>query len=71
MMKKLYIKPTTDTTKLASELMVTAWSMKMDGELPGDNIGVGSDTGEGEDVGGDAKSFNVWDVWAEEGEEEE
>lgn len=71
MMKKLYIKPTTDTTKLASELMVTAWSMKMDGELPGDNIGVGPDTEEGENVGGDAKSFNVWDVWAEEVEEEE
>lgn len=71
-MKKIYIKPTIDTMKLAPELMVNPWSMNMDGDLPnGDNVGTGGDIGDGENIGGEAKTFNAWEVWAAEGEEEE
>lgn len=68
-MKKEYIIPSVILMQLEDELLFGQNSIRADGQLPGTGIEDGGDSDGTEDP--EAKSFNVWDDWAEEVEEEE
>lgn len=70
-MKKIYQTPTIENIKYHHESPLLAnTTPHIGGEIDVDGTEIGTDIGTGGDHG-DAKSLNIWDDWAAEGEEEE